>query len=332
MTVYLSRGQAIWRASLAVVVALLALGSTQFASAETWSARTIIAIVPFGAGSASDVVPRVVLEQLSRQIGVPIVVENHAGAGGTIGASVVAHAAPDGHMILATGALPAAHGLYVNLPYATLEDFVPVIPLGAQPLVLVTAPTKRFNKLADLVAVAKEKPNALTFASAGIGSASHLAAERLGISAGFVAQHVPFRGATQALTEVLARRVDFMVVPLAPALPLVKDGQLMALAVSSSKRASALPEVVTTIEAGYVGSTYEFLVGLFLPAKSPRHIITRLHDETEKALRVPFVQQQLAAMGVEPMPMTQEQFDKYFRDDVRALVALVKTAKIQVQK
>jgi tripartite-type tricarboxylate transporter receptor subunit TctC len=269
---------------------------------------------------------------VSKQVGVPIVVENRAGAGGTIGADAVARASSDGYTILATGALPAAHGLYSTLPYATLQDFAPVIPLGIQPLVLVTAPAKGFKSLPDLIAAGKARADNLTFASGGIGSASHLAAERLRISAGFIPRHIPFKGATQALTEILAGRIDFMVVPLAPALSLIKSEKLMALAVSSSQRARALPEVPTMNEAGLIGATYDFWVGLFLPAKTPPDIIAMLHEETAKALETPLVQQRLMAMGVDPMPMSQQQFDKYFRDDVEASAKLVKAANIRVQK
>lgn len=332
MTVRLSVRQAICHTWLAVAAALLFLVPTQGALAEAWPARTIVAIVPFGAGSASDLVPRVVLEQVSRQIGQPIVVENRGGAGGTIGANTVAHAAADGYTMLATGALPTAHGLFAKLPYSTLDDFVPVIPLGVQPLVLVTAPSKGLKTLADLITAAKAKPDSLTYASAGIGSASHLAAERLRISAGFTAQHVPFKGASEALTDVLTGRVDFQFLPLAPALPLIKGGRLVALAVSSSRRASALPQVPTTTEAGLTGSAYDFWVGLYLPAKTPPDIIAKLHDETAKALQMPSVRQRLAAMGVEPMPMSQEQFERYFRDDVDASVRLVKAANIHAQQ
>ena len=180
-----------------------------------------------------------------------------------------------------------------------------------------------------LSGAAKASPNELNFASAGIGSGSHFAAERLRISAGFEAQHIPFRGATEGLTEALAGRVDFFFVPPAPALSLsIKDGKLVALAVSAAKRATALPHVPTTTEAGLVDSAYDFWVAVFLPAKTPRDIVVRLHQETDKALQMPAVQQRLAALGVEPMPLSLEQFDKYFRDDVEATVSLVKAAKI----
>jgi len=300
--------------------------------AQAWPTRTITAIVPFGAGSASDVMPRVTLDQVSNQVGRPIVVENRPGAGGSIGANVVAKAAPDGYTMLASGALATAHALYPKLPYNTLLDFVPVVSLGQQPLVLVSAPSKGLKTLDDLIAAAKARPGSFNFASAGIGSASHFAAERLRITAGFEAQHIPFRGATEALAETVAGRVDFFFLPIAPALSLITDGKLDALAISAMKRATALPQVPTTAEAGLQNSAYDFWVGIFLPAQTPRDIVVRLHQETNKALQVPSVQERLAVLGVEPMPMSLEGLDKYFRDDVEANVRLVKAANIVAQQ
>jgi tripartite-type tricarboxylate transporter receptor subunit TctC len=271
------------------------------------------------------------LDQVSKRIGQPIVVENRSGAGGTLGANVVAKSAPDGYTILASGGLATAHAVYPARPYDTLRDFAPVIPLGMQPMVLVTAPSKGFKSLGDLIAAAKARPGVLNFTSAGIGSPSHFAAERLRISAGFEAQHIPFRGAAEALTEVLAGRADFSFIPLAPALALVKDGKLVALAVSTSKRATTLAQVPTTTEAGLANSVYDFWVGLFLPAKTPRDIVGRLHKETEMALQAASVQERLSKLGVEPMPMSQHQFDSYFRNEVETNVALVKAANIPTQ-
>lgn len=301
------------------------------AVAQTWPTRPITAVVPLAAGSASDVMGRVVLDQVSRQVGQPIVVENRPGAGGTIGANVVAKAPPDGNTILVYGALAISHALYSKLPYSTLDDFAPVVPIGQQPLVLVTAPAKGFKTLADLIAAAKARPGALYYASAGIGSASHFAAERLRVSAGIEAQHVTFRGANEALTEVVGGRVDFIYIPIAPALPLINDGKLVALAISAEKRAAELPDVPTSGEAGLANSAYPFWSGLFVPAKTPRDIIVRLHDETEKALQLAAVQERLAKLGVEPMPMSLDQFEKFFRDDVAANVQLVKAAHIPTQ-
>lgn len=317
---------------LATAGYLIAVAGSSAALAQTWPTRTVTAIVPFAAGSASDVMTRVALDQVSKQIGRPFVIENRGGAGGTLGNSVVAKAAPDGHTILATGALATAHALYQNLPYATLQDFAPVIPLGLQPMVLVTAPSKGFKTLADLIAAAKARPATLNFASSGVGSTSHFAAERLRLSSGFEAQHIPFRGAAEGLTEVLAGRVDFFFVPVAATLPFIKEGKLLALVVSAPKRATALPHVPTTAESGLPNAAYDFWVGLFLQAKTSRDIVARLHQETEKSLQVPSVHERLAALGVEPMPMSPEQFDKYFRDDIEANLRLAKAANIVAQQ
>ena len=259
-------------------------------------------------------------------------IENRPGAGGTIGANVVAKSPPDGYTILAYGALASAHALYTKLPYDTLHDFVPVIPLGQQPLVVITAPSKGYKTLADLIAAAKAKPGALNYSSAGIGSASHFGAERLRASAGFEAQHIAFRGAAEAVTEVVSGRADFSMQLGATSLSLIRDGQLAALAVSADKRTAILPEVPTTIEAGLKNdSVFPFYSALFLPAQTPRDIVEKLHDEVAKALQTPAVQQRFEQLGVEAMPMSLEQFQKFFADDVAAVTKLVRIAKIPQQ-
>jgi tripartite-type tricarboxylate transporter receptor subunit TctC len=308
------------------------LAATQAASAQgsAWPDHTVTAIVPFAAGAANDIIGRIVYEQVSKQVNQPIVVENRPGAGGTIGANTVAKAAPNGYTILVhSSSFASALSLYKALPYDTLADFAPVIPLGNTPTVLVTSPSKGFKTVADLIAAAKAKPGAMNFASAGIGSTSHLAAERFRLSAGIEAQHVPFRGPNEAFTEVMAGRIDFYFLPLAPALPLVQQGQLTALAVSSEKRAIALPDVPTTTELGLKDSTFLFWTGVFLPAKTPRDIVNKLHEESRKAMLVPAVQERIAKTGNEPMPMTVDEFGKFFKDDVLATVKLMQQIGIK---
>jgi len=301
------------------------------AAAQDWPSRNITVVVPLGAGSASDIMARVVMEQVSKQLGQTIVIENRPGAGGTIGASAVAKSAPDGYTILAYGALGTARALYTKLPYDTLNDFIPVIPFGQQPLAIVASPAK-YKTLNDLIAAGKAKPDALNYSTAGSGSASHFGAERLRLSAGFEAQHIAFKGAAEAVTEVVAERVDFSVQPFTTTLSLLRDGKLKALAVSAHKRASLMPEVPTTIEAGLpADSVYPFYSALFLPANTPRAIVDRLHAETAKALQAPAVQARFAALGIEPMPMTLAEFAAFFRQDVDTTVALAKAAKIQPQ-
>jgi tripartite-type tricarboxylate transporter receptor subunit TctC len=316
----------------AIAGSLAALACPHAAFAQAWPSRTITAIVPFTAGSGSDVIARIVLDQVSKQLGGPIIIENRGGAGGTIGATIVAQAAADGYTVLASGALAAAPGLYPALAFSALRDFIPVIPLGQQPLVLVTAPSKGFKTLGDLIAAARAKPGALNFASAGLGSPTHIAAERFRIGAGFEAQHIPFRGSPEALTDVLAGRADFYLSPVSPVLSLINEGKLVALAVSTPKRATALPQVPTMAEAGLSDAGYDFWVGLYLPANAPRDIVNKLHKETEIALQTPSVQERLSKLGVEPMPMSQIEFENYFRNDVAANLKVVKAANIRVQQ
>ncbi len=315
---------------VACAAALLSSAAIDQALAQTWPSRTITAIVPFAAGNANDIVGRIALEQVSKQLGQTIVVDNRGGGGGTIGVTAVARAAPDGYtMLVHSTSFSASYSLHKALPYDTFNDFTAVVPLGFQPLVLVSAPSKPWKSLAELVAAAKAKPGALNFASAGIGAASHLAAERFRISAGFEAQHVPFRGPVEALTEVMTGRIDFYFLPVAPALNLIRDGKVSALAVSTAKRSVHLPDVPTTAEAGLKDAAYVFWNGLFLPAKTPRDIVAKLHAETTKALAVAAVQERLAKIGQEPLPLSPAEFEQYFHADVRNTAKLMAAAGVK---
>lgn len=304
--------------------ALVTVGVTSQAHAQAWPSRTITTVIPFAPGNANDIVGRIVLEQVSKQVGQTIVIENRGGGGGTIGVTAAARAAPDGYTaLLHSSSFSASYSLHKTLPYDTFKDFAAVVPLGFQPTVLVVGMSKPWKTLGELVAAAKAKPGALNFASAGIGAASHLAAERFRISAGFEAQHIPFKGPVEALTEVMTGRIDFYFLPIAPALNLIGQGKVRPLAVSTSKRAALLPNVPTTAEAGLKDAAYVFWNGLFLPAKTPAAIVTKLHAETTKALAVASVQERLGKIGQEPLSMTPAQFEKYFHADVRDTAKLM---------
>lgn len=319
-------------AALAAAGLCTALALPTPVAAQDFPNRSITIIVPLGAGSASDVMARVIGDQLSKQLGQPVVVDNKPGAGGTIGAGIVAKAPADGYTILAYGALGTAHALYSKLPYDTLNDFVAVAPFGMQPQALVVSPTKGYKQLSDLIAKAKASPGQLNYSSAGVGSASHFAAERLRMAAGFEATHVPFRGSGDSLREIVAGRVDFSLQTFVTTLPLIRDGSLQALAVSAHKRVAALPNVPTLVESGLSNdAVYPFYSGFFAPAKTPRAVVERLNAETMKALQAPVVQERLAQFGVEPMPMNPDEFAKFFREDVASSVKLVKDAKIETQ-
>jgi tripartite-type tricarboxylate transporter receptor subunit TctC len=264
------------------------------------------------------------LEQISVQLGQPIVVENRVGAGGTIGSAAVAKAAPDGYVLLANGAAHTiAPALYKRLPYDPVSDFVAVAPLGSSPSVLVVAPGKGIRTAGELVAAAKARPGGLSYSSVGIGTATHLSAERFQASAGVQAVHVPFKGGAEAMTEVIAGRVDFFFGPVALVLPQIRDGKLLALAVNSERRSAALPDVPTTGEAGVRDAEYPIWFGLFAPAGTPREIVERLHRETVRALQTPKVRERLAALGVDAMPMSVDEFGKHVAGEVVLNAALV---------
>jgi len=300
----------------------------RLANAQAWPAKPIRAMIPFSAGSTVDIVGRIVLEPLATQLGHPIVIENRGGAGGSIGSAMVAKADPDGYTILINAsAHSAAPAAYPNLSYDVANDFAAVIPFGSVPNVTVIAPDRGIKTLRELVDAAKK--GSFTFASAGVGSATHFAAERLRLSAGFQAVHVPFKGGPEALTEVMTGRVDFMSIGISSGLPFIRDGKLLALAVSTPKRSPTLPDVPTTIEAGYPDSDYTFWNGMLVPAKTPREIIDKLYTETEKALKNPAVVQKFAPQGIDPMPMKPAEFDALIKREVDINMALVKAAGIK---
>lgn len=316
---------------LAASALLLALASFD-AHAQAWPARPLRAIVPFPPGTITDVVPRLVFEQVSVQLGRGIVVENRPGAGGTTSAGLVAKADPDGYTLLVnSSAHTIAPALYPNLDYDPADDFSAVAALGIVPSVLVVSRSSGFGTVADFVAAAKAKPGVLNFGSAGVGSATHLSAIRFLSSSGVQAVHVPFKGGPEAIKEIIAGRLDFFFAPVGNALPHVQEGALAALVVNGAKRSAALPHVPTTAEAGFVDAEYPFWIGVFLPAKTPRAIVDRLHDEVAKALAKPDLRSRLTALGVEAMTMSPAGMDAFVRKQITADAALARAAAVKPQ-
>jgi tripartite-type tricarboxylate transporter receptor subunit TctC len=312
-----------------VVLAVVA-GWSGAAAAQSWPDRPIKAVIPFSAGSATDVIPRAVFDQLAIDLGEPIVVENRGGAGGTIGVGTVAKAEPDGYTILAnSSAHTVAPWIIPNLPYDTARDLTAVIPLGKNANVLVVLPSKGWKTVQDLVAAAKRNPGTFNYGSAGVGTATHISAERFRLSAGFEATHIPYKGGPEALTDVLGGRIDFYYCPISTAIPLVRDGRLMALAVSTPTRAAALPDVPTSIEAGYPNSDYTVWYGAFMPAKTPPAIVERFYAAAARVLKTDKMQEKLAQLAVDPMPMTSAEFNRYVVDEIAANAQLVKAAGIK---
>jgi tripartite-type tricarboxylate transporter receptor subunit TctC len=305
--------------------------SAQTPPAQAWPTKRVQVVVPFAPGSAADLLPRTVFDHLSAKVGQSFIVENRPGGGGAIGVNVVAKADADGHTILVhSNALVTAPAIQ-SMPYDPVRDFAGITPLGNVPLVLVIAPDKNVKTLKQFVDYSKEKAGKMNYAAAGIGTPPHLTMERFRLAAGFEGQLIPFRGAPDALTEVMTGRVDVYFSPITPAMPLIQDGKLLALAVSSTKRASALPDVPTTVEAGFPNSDFDFWIGMAVPKKTPRDVVARIHQETVKGLEDASVKERFSKLGVEPMIMTPEAFDARIAQETATAAVLAKAAGIAVK-
>ncbi len=317
-------------AALAASGASVLPGSS--AAQASFATRPVKLVVPFTAGSGTDIVARAIGQAMGRGLGQPVVVENRPGAGGTIGALQVARSDPDGHTILVHSAGHALNpAIYPGLQYDTVADFAGVTPLASLPNVMVVPPQRGWKTVADVVEAAKARPGQLNYASAGNGSATHMNAEKFRFQAGIDAVHVPFKGTPEAMTEVSAGRLDWFFAPLASALPLIRDGRLTALAVSTPRRTPALPDVPTTVEAGVPGSEYLFWVGMLVPAKTPRDIVTRLNDEAIRALNTPEVRERFATVGADMFTMKPDEFDAFIRSEVDGAAKIAKAANLKAQ-
>jgi tripartite-type tricarboxylate transporter receptor subunit TctC len=320
----------ILKAGVGSLAAVSALRPTAAQAAE-WPTKSIRVVVPYAAGSATDLVPRTVFEQVGRQVGQSFIVENRPGGGTTIGSSQVKQSDPDGYAILVhSNAIVTVPAIQLNVPYDPVKDFSGLTPLGNVPLVLVVALSKGIKTVKELVAKAKAKPGEINYAAAGIGTPPHLATERFRLAAGFEGQLVPFKGAPEALTEVMTGRVDIYFCPITPALPLIRDGKLLAIAVSSGKRATALPDVPTTLES-VPESDMDLWVGAFVPKKTPRDVVAKMHDEIVKALNTQATKGKLTTLGVQPMIMEPDAFDARIAKEAAIAVKLAKAANIQPQ-
>jgi tripartite-type tricarboxylate transporter receptor subunit TctC len=284
--------------------------------------------VPFSGGSTIDIIGRIVTDPLSQQLAQTIIIDNRGGAGGTIGSAYVAKADPDGYTLLINAAAHSgAPAAYPHLSYDPAADFAGVACFGSVPNVLLIAPSKGIKTVQELVDKAKD--GNMTFSSAGVGSATHWAAERFIVSAGLKATHIPFRGGPEALTEVMTGRVDFCCIGISSSMPFIKDGKLLPLVVTSTKRSPSLPDVPTSLEAGYKDSDFNYWNGLLAPVKTPRPIIERLHAEVTKALALPDVQNKLAVQGVEPSPLSPTEMDEMIKREIALNLKIAKAAGLK---
>jgi tripartite-type tricarboxylate transporter receptor subunit TctC len=310
------------------VIALL----VPLAQAQDFPTKPVKIVVPFTAGSATDILARTFGQKLQEMWGQPVVIENRPGAGGTIGAGVVAHAPPDGYLLLVHSAGYAVNPwIYSGLPYDTAKDFVDIAPLGGQPNVLVVAPSSGIKSVAELIAQAKAKPGQLNFGSAGMGSGTHVNAEKFKLATGIDVVHVPYKGTPEAINDTIAGRLTYYFAPISAALPQVKAGKLVPLAVSSSQRSSVLPDVPTLAESGLPGFDYNLWVAMFGPAGMPADLVDKINRDVQAAARTPEVKERLVNLGAEPMPMTPAQFQAFTKRELDDSQKIVHAAGIKAQ-
>jgi len=314
---------------LACALMLSTIVGTFGAAAQEWPAKQPIKlVVPFGAGSATDLVARTVFEQVGKQIGQTVVVENRGGAGTTLGSGMVAKAEPDGYTILvnSTSHVVVA-STYSHAPYSVESDFAAISPLADTPFVV--AASTRYKSLNDLIEAGKKPGVTILFGSSG--SSGQLFMEQFRAVAGFNGTNVPYRGTPEAMTEVVAGRIDMFPAPAPSAIALTREGKVSSLAISSSKRSPLLPDVPTMAEAGLPKASYNFWIGAFAPAKTPKPIVERLNREIVAALAVKSVADKIVTLGGTPMPMTPGDFDAFVRNEIATNAAIVKTSGFPVK-
>src|SRR3981189_1022605 len=296
--------------SLRVVCVLTSLFAVSAANADNWPSHLIKATIPFGAGSATDVVPRLVFDRLAAELGHTIVIENRVGAGGTLGTGQVAKADPDGYSILAhSSALTIAPAIFPNLTFDSTRDLSSVLMIGSSANVMIVPKDRPWKTIQEFIADAKAKPGSISFGSVGIGSAVHISAEKFRLAAGIEATHVPYRGGSEVIADILGGRIDFYFCPHATALPLIREGQVRALLVSTPRGWPELPDVPPPAEAGLKDADSAIWFGVLMPANTPRDVIEKFHAAGQKVLGEPAKQDSLKKLGLEALPMTPKEMD-----------------------
>jgi tripartite-type tricarboxylate transporter receptor subunit TctC len=318
---------------VALALAFSIATSAALAQSGEWPDRPLRLIVPFPAGSSTDIISRILANKLAPRLGQQVIVDNRAGASGNIGVDAVAKAAPDGYTvgIATTSTHTLAPSLNPSLPYDPIRDFRPVSMIGSTPYVLVVYPGLAAKNIAELIALAKTKPGALNYGSAGPASLAHLAGALFAGMAGVQLTHVPYKSSAQSVTDIMTGRLDMQFATVAPSLAAIRAGQLRALAVSGKKRAAALPDVATVAEQGLPGYEAVLWVALVMPAATPAAIAGRLNRELTEILSAADTQQTLAAQGVETEPGPPEAVTDRIRSDIEKWRGVIAKAGISTQ-
>ncbi len=310
-----------------LLTVLLAAGG--FAHAQAWPTKTVTIVVPFPAGGTTDVLARAISNKLSAAIGQPVIVENKPGAGATLGADLVAKATADGHTLL-MGAVhhTVASNYYKNLKYSFEKDFAPITTVALVPNVMTVSAKSPYNSVKEVIADAKANPDKLAYGSNGYGTAQHMIGTQFEMETGVKVLHVPYKGSAPLTTDLLGGQVTMSFDTITPVLPFIKEGKLRALAVTTAKRSSALPNVPTLQEAGVPNVAIGTWFGLLAPAATPKPVIARLNTEIVKIIQSPEFKKQMFDIGAEPVGNKPEEMAKQIKEETEKFARLVKDGKI----
>jgi tripartite-type tricarboxylate transporter receptor subunit TctC len=314
-------------------LALCIFAAAQPCAAQIYPSRPVTIVAPYAAGGGADLIARLMAQKLSERLGQSFVVENRLGAGGVIAANSVARATPDGYTLFmgASTQLAIQVTLHKTLPYDPATDFVPVALVASVPFVLIVNPSLPVHSVAELIALARQKPGQLTFGSSGVGGPPHLFTELLKTMTGIEMTHIPYKGTAQAMTDVIAGHIPTMFVPLPEAMPQAEAGKVRMIAVSDDKRSRGAPDVPTIAESGYPGYRGISWNGLLAPAATPRDIVNRIAAEFARAAKDPKFIEKLDTYGVEPLGLTPEEFAKFIPQDMAFWAEAVKIAGVTLQ-
>ena len=315
---------------LGIAAAVLAASALQ-TFAQGYPNKPVHAVITFVPGTSTDIVGRVVMQKLSEYWGQPVIAENRAGAGGAIGNAMVAKAAPDGYTLLIDSTAHAVSpAMYAKLPYDTLKDFVDISPFAGQPNVLVVSSSSGIKTVADFIAEAKAKSGQMNVGSAGIGSGTHLNIEKFKLATGIDVVHIPYKGTPEVITDIFGGRITAYFAPISAVLSSIRDGKLRAIAVSSAKRNSSLPEV-PAISESVPGFEFTLWFGLWAPAGTPPGVVNKISTDVRRALESQDVKERLARLGNDTMIMTPQEFSAFVRREVGDYARIIKAAGIKPQ-
>jgi tripartite-type tricarboxylate transporter receptor subunit TctC len=295
--------------------------------AQSWPQKPVRILVPVSPGSGTDVLARIIFEQVQKQTGKPMLIENKVGASGTVAANITSKSEPDGHILLVNTVTHVVVATsYKNLPYSVDEDFTNISGLIAQPFVVTTS--SRWKSIEEIVKYGRENPGKLNYGTPGIGSSGHLFMEKFSHAAKIKMENIPFRGTPEAVTEMMAMRLDMFPAPVSSVVSLSKDGRINAVAVSTNRRSPALPDVPTMAEAGVPGADYFFWIGLYGPAKMDPALTSKIYSEVQKAMATPEVKAKLIELGAEPIKLTPNEFSSFVRKEIKHNGDIITRSKI----